>query len=85
MIESVRNHYIALYFQIMNDQEQNRKDDITIASDEINDADEGFGHQCMICNQGTFYNEKPPHDYPFPLCLTDFCLSIHIKNFYNDI
>ena len=75
MIMSVRNHYISIYFNVMEELKEKEDNDLTIVSDGNEEDQDGYGHQCMICNEGTMYHSKPPQEYPFPLCLSDFCLT----------
>lgn len=74
LIQSLRQHLVTLYFKIMESMDSDGDRTMIDESD-----DDNYTHHCEVCNKMTTYNEKPPADYPLPLCLTDECLEILIN------
>lgn len=88
MVPLYRALFISQYFAIMktvNDIQEKEKEDDLAQSDPscdltcIESTDElDYTHWCDSCNLSTYYCQKPPKDYPHPLCLTDDCLAAYI-------
>ena len=69
MIEQLRHRMIELYFKVM-DGIQNDGDATMIDGEEVSQ----FTYNCESCEKMTMYRDKPPADYPLPLCLSNECL-----------